>query len=117
MQKAKIILKIELSREYEDSVGEQHIEQVLMRVANRIAGELRWQIDNPGLTEEERFNIDKLNATIECGSGKSGTFAGARFGKKTTASTSRTSGSVSVTHRSIERNTGNRMIPDNRKKK
>ena len=117
MQTAKIILKIELSREYEDYVGEQYIEQALMQVANRIASELRWQIDNPGLTEEERFNIDKLNATIECGSGKSGTFARASFGKKTTTSTSRTYGSVSVTHSSIERDSANRRIPGNRKKK
>ena len=88
MQKAKIKLKIELSRDFEDYVGEQYIEQVLMRVTNRIVSELRWQIENPSLAMEERFNIDKFNATIECGSGKRGTFAGASFGTKTTASSS-----------------------------
>ena len=72
MQKGKIKLKIEVSKEFEDYVDEQYIEQVLMRVANRIVSELRWQIENPNLPEEERFNIDSFNATIECGSGKSG---------------------------------------------
>ena len=94
MQKAKIKLKIEVSREFEDYMGEQYIEQVVMRVANRIVSELRWQIENPGLATEERFTIDKFNATIECGSGKSGTFAGVNFGSKTTASSSPYSGSV-----------------------
>ena len=93
MQKAKIKLKIEVSREFEDYMGEQYIEQVLMRVANRIVSELRWQIENPGLATEERFTIDKFNATIECGSGKRGTFAGVNFGSKTTASSSPFSGS------------------------
>ena len=59
MQKAKIKLKIEVSREFEDYMGEQYIEQVVMRVANRIVSELRWQIENPGLATEERFTIDK----------------------------------------------------------
>ena len=36
MQKANIKLKIEVSREFEDYMGEQYIEQVVMRVANRI---------------------------------------------------------------------------------
>ena len=55
MQKAKIKLKIEVSREFEDYVEEQYIEQVVMRVANRIVSELRWQIENPGLATEERL--------------------------------------------------------------
>lgn len=93
MQKAKIKLKIEVSREFEDYVEEQYIEQVVMRVANRIVSELRWQIENPGLATEERFTIDKFDATIECGSGKRGTFAGVNFGSKTTASSSPVSGS------------------------
>ena len=97
MQKAKIKLKIEVSREFEDYVEEQYIEQVVMRVANRIVSELRWQIENPGLATEERFTIDKFNATIECGSGKRGTFAGVNFGSKTTASASPFSGSVNKT--------------------
>ena len=65
-----------------------------MRVANRIVSELRWQIENPGLATEERFTIDKFDATIECGSKKRGTFAGVNFGSKTTASSSPFSGSV-----------------------
>ena len=93
MQKAKIKLKIEVSREFEYYVEEQYIEQVVMRVANRIVSELRYQIENPGLATEERFTIDKFNATIECGSGKRGTFAGVNFGSKTTASSSPVSGS------------------------
>ena len=94
MQKAKIKLKIEVSREFEDYMGEQYIEQVVMRVANRIVSELRYQIENPGLATEERFTIDKFDATIECGSGKRGTFAGVNFGSKTTASSSPFSDSV-----------------------
>ena len=86
MQKAKIKLKIEVSREFENYVEEQYMEQILMRVANRIVSELRGQIENPDLPEEERFNIDKFNAVIECGSGKRGTFAGVNFESKTTAS-------------------------------
>lgn len=39
-------------------------------------------------------NKNKFNATIECGSGKRGTFAGVNFGSKTTASSSPYSGSV-----------------------
>ena len=117
MQKAKIELKIELLREFEDYVGEQYIEQVLMRVTNRIVSELRWQIENPGLAAEERFNIDKFNATIECGSGKSGTFAGARFGTKTTASSSRTSNNGFATRSSTKQISGNKMISSNDIKK
>ena len=117
MQKAKIELKIELSKEYEDFVGEQYIEQVLMRVTNRIVSELRWQIENPGLATEERFNIDRFNATIECGSGKRGTFAGARFGTKTTASSSRTSNNGFAKHSSTKRISENKMISSDRKKK
>ena len=94
MQKAKIKLKIEVTREFEDYMGEQYIEQVVMRVANRIVSELRWQIENPGLATEERFTIDKFDATIECGSRKRGTFAGVNFGSKTTASSSPFSGAV-----------------------
>ena len=117
MQKAKIKLKIEVSRDFEDYVGEQYIEQILMRVANRIVSELRWQIENPSLAMEERFNIDKFNATIECGSGKRGTFAGARFGTKTTASSSRTSNNGFATHSSTKRISGTKMISSERKKK
>ena len=117
MQKGKIILKIELSKEFEDYVGEQYIEQVLMRVTNRIVSELRWQIENPSLATEERFNIDIFNATIECGSGKRGTFAGARFGTKTTASSSRTSNNGFATHSSTKQISRNKMITGNRKKK
>ncbi len=117
MQKAKIKLRIELSREFEDYVGEQYIEQVLMRVTNRIVSELRWQIENPGLATEERFNIDKFNATIECGSGKTGTFAGASFGTKTTASSSWTPNSGFATRSSTKRISVNKMISSNRKKK
>ncbi len=117
MQKAKIKLKIEVSREFEDFMGEEYIEQVLMRVANRIVSEVRWQVENPDLPEEEHFNIDKFNATIECGSGKRGTFAGASFGSRTTTSTSQESDSVAVTHSSPKRISGCRMIPGNRKKK
>ena len=117
MQKAKIELKIELSKEFEDYVGEQYIEQVLMRVTNRIVSELRWQIENPGLAAEERFNIDKFNATIEFGSGKSGTFAGARFGAKTTASSSRTSNNGFATRSSTKQISGNKMISSNDIKK
>lgn len=94
MQKAKIKLKIELSRDFENYVEERYIEQILMRVANRIVSELRWQIENPGLPEEERFNIDKFDATIECGSRKRGTFSGVNFGSRTTASSSTFSGSA-----------------------
>ena len=117
MQKAKIELKIELSKEFEDYVGEQYIEQVLMRVTNRIVSELKWQIENPGLAAEERFNIDKFNAAIECGSGKRGTFTGARFGTKTTAGSSRTSNKGFATQNSTKRILGNKMISSNRKKK
>ena len=117
MQKAKIKLKIEVSREFEDYMGEQYIEQVVMRVANRIVSELRWQIENPSLATEERFNIDNFNATIECGSGKRGTFAGARFGTKTTASYSRTSNNGFATQNSTKRISGNKIILSNRKKK
>ena len=119
MQKAKIKLRIEVSREFEDYVGEQYMEQILMRVANRIVSELRWQIENPDLPEEERFDIDKFNATTECGSGKRGTFAGASFGSRTTttASSSKTTDSVSITHSSTKRISGSRMIPGYRKKK
>ena len=117
MQKAKIKLKIEVSREFEDYMGEQYIEQVVMRVANRIVSELRYQIENPGLATEERFTIDKFNATIECGSGKRGTFAGASFGSRTTTSSSSTTDSVSIIHSSTKRILGSRMIPDNRKNK
>ena len=119
MQKAKIKLRIEVSREFNDYAEEQYMEQILMRVANRIVSELRWQIENPNLPEEERFDIDKFNATIECGSGKRGTFAGASFGSRTTttASSSKTTDSVSITHSSTKRISGSRMIPDYRKKK
>ena len=100
MQKGKIKLKIEVSKEFEDYVDEQYIEQVLMRVANRIVSELRWQIENPNLPEEERFNIDNFNATIECGSGKSGTFAGASWKSKKSTSSSRSFSNRFVTHTS-----------------
>ena len=117
MQKGKIKLKIEVSREFGDFVEEQYIEQILMRVANRIVSELRWQIENPNLPEEERFNIDKFDATIECGSGKRGTFAGASFEARATTSSSRTADSVSITHSSTKRISGSRTILDNGKKK
>ncbi len=117
MQKAKIKLKIEVSRELEDFVEEQYIEQVLMRVSNRIVSELRWQIENPDLPKEERFNIDKFNATIECGSGKRGTFAGASFGSGSTTNTSQSSDSVTVTHSSTKQISDSRMSQGNRKKK
>lgn len=100
MQKGKIKLKIEVSKGFEDYVDEQCIEQILMRVANRIVSEVRWQIENPNLPEEERFNIDNFNATIECGSGKSGTFAGASMRTKKSTSSSRTFSSRSITHSS-----------------
>ena len=100
MQKGKIKLKIEVSKEFEDYVDGQYIEQVLMRVVNRIVSELRWQIENPNLPEEERFNIDNFNATIECGSGKSGTFAGASWKSKKSTSSSRTYSNRSITHSS-----------------
>lgn len=54
---------------------------------------MRWQIENSGLATEERFTIDRFDATIECGSRKRGTFAGVNFGSKTTASSSPVSGS------------------------
>ena len=117
MQKAKIKLKIELSKEFEDFVGEQYIEQVLMRVVNRIVSELRWQIENPNLDTEERFDVDKFNATIECGSGKSGSFAGARFGSKTTTSASRTYNNGFATHSSTKQISESKMTSSNRKKK
>jgi hypothetical protein len=117
MKKAKIELKLEVSKEFEDSMKDEYIEQILKRVAYRIVSELKWQIENPNLAQEERFNIDKFNASVDCGTGKSGTFAGASLRTKSSKSSSRTYNNGSSTHSSTKRISGNKMVSSNRKKK
>ena len=117
MKKAKIVLKLEVSKEFEDSMKDEYIEQVLMRVTNRIVSELRWQIEDQNLAQEERFNIDKFNASVDCGTGKSGTFAGASLRTKSSASSSRKSNNGFTTNSSTKRISGDKVLTSNRKKK
>lgn len=117
MKKAKIELKLEVSKGYEDSMEDEYIELILKRVAYRIVRELKWQIENPDLLEEERFDIDKFIASVDCGNGNSGTFAGASLRTKSSKSSSRTYSNGSSTRSTTKRISGNKMISCNRKKK
>ena len=117
MKKAKIVLKLEVSKGFEDYVEDEYIEQILKRVVHRIVSELKWQIEDQNLAQEERFNIDKFNASVDCGTGKSGTFAGASLRTKSSKSSSRTSNNEPSMHSSTKRISGNKMISSNRKKK
>ena len=118
MRKAKIKLKLEVSKEFADFVKDEYIEQIVNKAAHRIVSDLKWQIENPNLPDEERFNIDKFDARVECGTGKSGTFAGASLGSKTSTSTrsSRASRNGTVTHSSKKRISKNEAILINSKK-
>jgi hypothetical protein len=116
MTKAKIKLKLEVSKEFADSVKEEYIEQILQRVAHRIVSDLTWEIENPNLPGEERFDIDKFDARVECGTGKSGTFAGASLKSKTSTSSSRASNNKSAMHSSTKRISKNSIISINCKK-
>ena len=117
MKKAKIELKLEVSKGYEDSMEDEYIELILKRVAYRIVSELKWQIENPDFPEEERFDIDKFVAAVDCGNGNSGTFAGASLKTKSSAGPSRKSNNGRATHSSANRISGSKITSSNRKKK
>lgn len=117
MKKAKIVLKLEVSKEFEDSMKDEYIEQILKRVTHRIVSELKWQIEDQNLAQEERFNIDKFNASVDCGTGKSGTFAGASLRTKSSAGSSRKTNNGCATYSSTARTSGNKALSSNRKKK
>ena len=117
MKKAKIKLKLEVSKEFADSVKDEYIEQIVNQAAHRIVSDLKWQIENPNLPDEERFDIDKFDARIECGTGKSGTFAGASLKTKTSTSSSRASRNGPAVRSSTKRIPRNETISINCNKK